>query len=259
MVIRCKLRIKILQINLVSTATLTAVGDSALLVEFDNRIDPAINTQVLMLKQHVEAAQLPGVIEVVPSYRSLLIQYSCIIASTEQLTATVASLLEELGDRQSKTRCWRVPVLYGGEAGCDLDDVARLHDMSTEEVINLHCEAVFRVYMLGFAPGWCYLGGLPEPLHTPRLSSPRLQVPKGCISIGGQQGMIGALAMPSGWRLLGQTPVRSYDPGREPPFIIEAGDEVQFFAVDTAEYQRLEKAAEKGDLLIEAVGRGPEQ
>jgi len=168
-------------------------------------------------------------------------------------------MLAEPGKEQSKPNCWRVPVLYGGDAGCDLDDVARLHDMSTHDVINLHCEAVFRVYMLGFAPGWCYLGGLPDALHTPRLSSPRLQVPKGCISIGGQQGMIGALAMPSGWRLLGQTPVRSYDPAREPPFIIAAGDEVQFYPVDGAEFTRMEKAAESGELLIEAVERGKDQ
>lgn len=236
-----------------TTATLIPVGDSALLIEFENRIDPDINAQVLRLKQRVDAAQMQGIIEVVPSYRSLLIQYSCITTTLEQLSETVASMINEPGEQHGNTNCWRVPVLYGGEAGCDLDEVARLHDMSTEDVIRLHSEAVFRVYMLGFAPGWCYLGGLPESLHTPRLSSPRLQVPKGCVSIGGQQGMIGALAMPSGWRLLGQTPVRSYDPERQPPFIIEAGDEVQFFPVDAAEYQRLELAAEKGDVLLEAI------
>lgn len=242
-----------------TTANLIPVGDSALLIEFENRIDPDINTQVLRLKQRIDAAQMQGIIEVVPSYRSLLIQYSCISTSLEQLSDTVASIIDEADTQTGDSRCWRVPVLYGGEAGCDLDEVARLHDMSTEDVIRLHSEAVFRVYMLGFAPGWCYLGGLPEPLHTPRLSSPRLQVPKGCISIGGQQGMIGALAMPSGWRLLGQTPVRSYDPNRQPPFIIEAGDEVQFYAVDAAEFQRMEQAAEKGDALLEAIVPGAGQ
>ncbi len=239
-----------------TTASLIPVGDSALLIEFENRIDPEINAQVLLLKQRIERAHIPAIIEVVPSYRSLLIQYNCITTSLDQLSNTVAELIEDESSEESESRCWRVPVLYGGEAGCDLDEVASLHDMSTDDVIRLHSEAVFRVYMLGFAPGWCYLGGLPEPLHTPRLSSPRLQVPKGCISIGGQQGMIGALAMPSGWRLLGQTPVKSYDPHRDPPFIIEAGDEVQFYPVNNTEFQRLEKAAEQGDPLIEAVARG---
>lgn len=242
-----------------TTATLIPVGDSALLIEFENRIDAEINTQVLRLKRRMDAAQMQGVIEVVPSYRSLLIQYNCIATSLGELSDTVASLVDAADTQASASRCWRIPVLYGGEAGCDLDEVARLHDMSTAEVIRQHSEAVFRVYMLGFAPGWCYLGGLPESLHTPRLSSPRLQVPKGCISIGGQQGMIGALAMPSGWRLLGQTPVRSYDPGRQPPFIIEAGDEVQFYSVDAPEFQRLEQAAEKGDVPIEAVIPGGAQ
>ncbi|MFK7732986.1 MAG: 5-oxoprolinase subunit PxpB [Pseudomonadales bacterium] len=242
-----------------TTASLIPVGDSALLIEFENRIDPDINAQVLRLKQRLDASHLQGIIEVVPSYRSLLIQYSCITTSLERLSEKVATLIDETGAEQSDSNCWRVPVLYGGEAGCDLDDVARLHEMSTADVIRLHGEAVFRVYMLGFAPGWCYLGGLPESLHTPRLKSPRLQVPKGCISIGGQQGMIGALAMPSGWRLLGQTPVRSYDPNRQPPFIIEAGDEVQFYPVDSNEYLRLEQAAEKGDPLIEAIASGKEQ
>ena len=242
-----------------TTAKLIPVGDSALLIEFENRIDPEINAQLLRLRQRIEAAKMPGIIELVPSYRSLLIQYSCITTSLAQLSDSVRSIIDDADTTTGDSRCWRVPVLYGGEAGCDLDEVARMHDMSTEDVIRLHSEAVFRVYMLGFAPGWCYLGGLPEALHTPRLSSPRLQVPKGCISIGGQQGMIGALAMPSGWRLLGQTPVRSYDPHRQPPFIIEAGDEVQFYAIEAVEYQRLEQAAEKGEALIEAVDRGESQ
>lgn len=242
-----------------NTASLTPVGDSALLVEFENRIDPEINAQVLRLKQSIDIAKMPGIIEVVPSYRSLLIQYNCISTSLEQLSNAVNSLIDKADANAGNARCWRVPVLYGGEAGCDLDEVARLHDMSTQDVIRLHSDAVFRVYMLGFAPGWCYLGGLPDALHTPRLKSPRLQVPKGCISIGGQQGMIGAMAMPSGWRLLGQTPVRSYDPKRQPPFIIEAGDEVRFYAVDSSEFQRLEQAAEKGGALIEAVQIGARQ
>lgn len=242
-----------------TTATLTAVGDSALLIEFENRIDPEINKQVLLLKQRIEAACIQGIVEVVPSYRCLLIQYNCVTTSFETLSSATETLLDEPGAQQSNPRCWRVPVRYGGEAGCDLEEVARLHDMSTQDVIRLHCEAVFRVYMLGFAPGWCYLGGLPQPLHTPRLRSPRLQVPRGCISIGGQQGMIGALAMPSGWRLLGQTPVRSYDPAREPPFIIEAGDEVQFYPVNAPEFDRLERAASNGDPLIQAVARGHDQ
>ena len=107
--------------------------------------------------------------------------------------------------------------------------------------------------MVGFAPGWCYLGGLNPKLATPRLESPRLKVPKGCISIGGQQGMIGGQAMPSGWRLLGQTPVQTYAPTRKPPFFIEVGDRIQFYEVDTTEFKKLQKAADEGEFVAQEV------
>jgi KipI family sensor histidine kinase inhibitor len=135
----------------------------------------------------------------------------------------------------------------------DLDEVARIHGLTTNEVIRLHKESNFQVYMVGFAPGWCYLGGLNPMLHTPRLDSPRLQVPAGCISIGGQQGMIGALPMPSGWRLLGQTPVKSYVPDRDPPFIISAGDLIEFYQINAAEYERMQQAAERGELIAQDI------
>ena len=239
-------------------AKLIPVADSALLVEFDNRIDPTVNSQVLNLMHAIQgvvdanelSAPLAGIIELVPSYRSLLVEYDCTRLALSDLSTLVNKLLNLKDHSAVATQHWRVPVCYGGAAGCDLDDVAKLHDMSTNDVIRLHCETEFRAYMLGFAPGWCYLGGLPEALHTPRLDAPRLKVPAGCISIGGQQGMIGALEMPSGWRLLGQTPIRNYDPTREPPFLIKAGDTVSFYEIDTGEHARQEKAAAKGELTI---------
>lgn len=231
-------------------AKLTAVADSALLVEFDNRIERRINEQVLALLHELQRRGIDGVGELVPSYRSLLVHYDCARLSLESISEQLSDALKTSKQVELTNKLWRIPVLYGGEAGCDLDEVATLHELSTDEVIRLHCKAEFRVYMMGFAPGWCYLGGLPERLHTPRLPSPRLQVPAGCISIGGQQGMLGALAMPSGWRLLGQTPVRSYDPDRDPPFIISAGDEIRFFPIDGAEYQRLDAASARGEMIV---------
>lgn len=233
-----------------------AIADSAVLIEFDNRIDEVINRSVLALMQALQQTinehELTGVIELVPSYRSLLVEYDPCVLELSELNERIASALRSSSSQAENTKHWKVPVYYGDEAGCDLDDVARLHEITTEEVIKLHCKADFRAYMLGFAPGWCYLGGLPEQLHTPRLDSPRLKVPAGCISIGGQQGMIGALAMPSGWRLLGQTPIRNYAPDRKPPFLIQAGDQVSFYPITKPEYAQMHAAAEKGDSLIES-------
>ena len=230
--------------------TIFAVSDSALLVEFDNRIDEAVSNKVLALKSNLDQHNINAIQEVVPSYRSLLIHYNCLQISATELEGLVSNCLQTSTEaRNSAHKHWRIPVCYGHEAGADLNEVAAIHDISTDEVIQLHQQASYRVYLVGFAPGWCYLGGLPEQLHTPRLASPRLSVPAGCISIGGQQGMIGGLSMPSGWRLIGQTPVRSYAPDREPPFFINAGDSISFYPIEQAEFASLAKATAKGQLV----------
>lgn len=243
-----------------STPNFHVVGDSALLVEFEELIDPAVNARVLALKQALEHSQLnfvkAGIIEIVAAYRSLLVYYDVREIQLETLREVIAQASQQETAESSSpaplAKHWRIPVHYGGEAGMDLEEVARLHQLSTDEVIKLHSGASYRVYMLGFAPGWCYLGGLPSELHTPRLSTPRSQVPAGCISIGGQQAMLGALPMPSGWRLLGQTPLQNYDSKRTPGFLINSGDELEFFSVNRAEFDRLSKAAEAGETIVEA-------
>ncbi|MGK0292324.1 MAG: KipI family sensor histidine kinase inhibitor [Porticoccaceae bacterium] len=232
---------------------LVAVADSALLIEFENRIDVDINIQVLRLKNRLDFLSIEGILETVASYRSVLVHYNCLAISLAELKGYIQPLFAEETSQSSIEKHWRIPVFYGGDGAVDLEEVARLHDLSTEDVIRLHKESDFRVYMVGFAPGWCYLGGLDPILRTPRLNSPRLQVPAGCISIGGQQGMIGALPMPSGWRLLGQTPVRSYAPEREPPFIISAGDRIEFYDISLSEYELMQRCSEKGELVAEEV------
>lgn len=233
---------------------LVAVADAAILIEFDNCIDEATNLQVLDLKSQIDHADILGITETVASYRSVLVHYDCLSVDFSALKDQLQTLLSAGQPvRSTSTRHWRIPVHYGGDAGKDIEEVARLHDMTTEDVIRLHQACDFRVYMMGFAPGWCYLGGLNPRLHTPRLESPRLQVPAGCISIGGQQGMIGALSMPSGWRLLGQTPVRTYNPERASPFFINAGDRIEFHAVDSRGFSQLQKAADRGEQIAEQV------
>lgn len=232
------------------------VSETTLLVEFDNCIDNTISETVLSLKSTLEQRNLNAIQEVVPSYRSLLIHYDCLLMSLAEITLLVKNCAAQaISQTETSDKHWNIPVYYGGEAGADIDELAALHDMTTDDVIILHQQASYRVYLVGFAPGWCYLGGLPEQLHTPRLPSPRLSVPAGCISIGGQQGMIGGLSMPSGWRLIGQTPVRSYAPERTPPFFINAGDKISFYSIKQPEFDALAKAAAKGELVATEFNR----
>ncbi len=230
-----------------------AVSDSAFSIEFENRISSDISNRVVGLKRAIEMANIFGVEECVAGYRSLLVHYNCLRLPLTQLKQQIEQLLESAEIIELKFKTWRVPVFYRGEGAADLDAVASFHSLSTDEVVALHKESDFRVFMVGFAPGWCYLGGLDPKLATPRLESPRLEVPKGCISIGGQQGMIGSQPMPSGWRLIGQTPIQTYAPKRQQPFFIEVGDRIKFYEVGKREFTQLENAAGRGELVAQEV------
>ncbi|MBB3773629.1 KipI family sensor histidine kinase inhibitor [Angulomicrobium tetraedrale] len=232
-------------------------GESGLVVEFGDAIDEQVNREVIALADALDALPLAGIREVVPTYRSLLVLFDPLVLSRETLRARVLALWPPRADgRQSHgTRhgIWHVPVAYGGEHGVDLDHVARLHGLSTREVVDLHSGAEYRVYMIGFAPGFAYLGGLNEAIHTSRRTDPRLKTPPRSVSIGGRQAAVSPpLEIPSGWHLLGQTPVRSYDPARaERPFLFAAGDTIRFTPIPHAEYAALCRAAEAGEIVAE--------
>jgi len=225
---------------------LQAIGDCALLLEFENRIDAAINEQVLRLAIQLEESHIPGIGEVVTSYRALLIHYDPATIDFDALCEIIRPMLQhESGPAQPHKR-WLVPVLYGGEAGLDLPRLAHTHEMSEKQLIEIHSQTVYRIYMVGFAPGWTFLGGLDPRLHTPRLEAPRASVPAGCISIGGQQTLIGGQSMPSGWNLIGQTPERSFAAERDPPFFMTAGDQVSLRRIDQEEFDKLSQQAAAG-------------
>lgn len=235
-----------------------SAGDGALVVELGREIDPDINARVIALARRIEGQGLPGIREIVPTYRSLLILYDPLLTDADALEQAVSGLWPHVagGERSAAAtvgRLWRVPVLYGGAHGVDLDFIAASHDLTTDEVIALHSGARYRVYMIGFAPGFAYLGGLPATLHTSRRSDPRPKTPARSVSIGGQQTAVSPpIEVPSGWHLLGRTPVRSYDPARaDRPFLFEAGDEIVFQPVNRADYDRMERAAEAGDIVAE--------
>lgn len=220
-------------------------GDRALVVEFGDAIDDATNARVLALAAQLRAqhAGSNGVQAVVPTYRSLTVMYNPRYLSCSALRRLVLACLETLdGGVAAPVRRWRVPVCYGGLYGEDLAPLAAAHGLTPDAVIALHSAPVYRVYMVGFLPGFAYLGGLDARLHTPRRTVPRAATPAGSVNIGGQQTAVASVAGPSGWHLLGRTPWRSFDLRRADPFLFTAGDEVVFTPIEAGEFARLEAA-----------------
>ena len=228
-------------------------GDTALTVEFGRSIDPAINRQVLNLDRNVAGEAIAGVLETVPTYRSLLVHYDPVQVGYTALSEKLLALAQLPVPAETAIRRWRVPVVYGGDYGADLDDVARAHSISTSDVIARHTGGDYRVAMIGFTPGFAYLSGLDPAIATPRRESPRTETPPGTISIGGVQACVQCLAAPSGWHLLGRTPVRTFHPHRDPVFLMEPGDAVNFHAIDAGEFAALDRAAERGEIVAELV------
>lgn len=226
-------------------------GEAALVVEFGDAIDAAVNARVLALDRAVAQAKIAGVIEAVPTYRSLLVHYDPLALSFAELSARMSAFANSAPAASGPRRRWRIPVVYGGEYGIDLDDVAKAHGISVDEVVRLHTAGDYYVAMLGFLPGFAYLAGLDPRLATPRRDDPRAVTPAGTISIGGVQAGVQCLPGPSGWHLLGRTPVRTYHPRRDPVFLIEPGDAVTFHAIDQGQWAALDHAADAGEPIAE--------
>lgn len=226
-------------------------GDQALTVEFGETIDPALNARVLELDG--KAASLPGIVETIPTYRSLLVVYDPDIVGFEDLGRQLLALAQDLTGQETTGTIWDIPVCYGGEHGIDLEATAATHDITPDELVRRHLAPTYRCYMIGFLPGFAYLGGLDQSIATPRRVSPRLHTPAGTISIGGIQALVASLAAPSGWHLLGRTPVHNFMPTREPAVIVQPGDGVRFRRIDEGEFVRLEREAKAGALIAEAL------
>ncbi|MBL8698768.1 MAG: 5-oxoprolinase subunit PxpB [Alphaproteobacteria bacterium] len=226
-------------------------GDSALVVEFEERIDPAVSARVLELDRAVVAAALPGVLETLPTYRTLLLRFDPLASDPAAIAAAVAKLAAAARGDAKPGRIWRIPVAYGGALGEDLADVAAAKGLAPEDVIALHRGSIYHVYMLGFVPGYAYLGGLDPRLHHSRRVNPRLKVPAGTVGIGGQQAGIQSIEAPSGWHLLGRTPARLFDMRRADPFLLKPGERVRFVPISATDFERLDALAEKGEIVAE--------
>ncbi len=210
------------------------LGDSALLMILGNSIDPAFNRRVLALSKAL--ADFPGLTDLVPAYASLALHYDPLIWTHANLMASLAPYLEEIEGEIHESRLLEIPVCYGGEHGPDLEEVAENVGLRSEEVIVRHSGGEYRVYFLGFTPGFPYLGGLDSKLAMPRMSTPRALVPSGSVGIAGAQTGIYPKDSPGGWRIIGRTPFRLFDPGRQSPCLLAPGDRLRFLPISPEEF-----------------------
>ena len=214
------------------------MGDRGVLIEFGDEISREINEKVRRMALAVQAEVREGIVEVVPTYRSLLVIYNPILLPIKDLKKKLKRIEEGLQQAPlPESRLTRIPVVYGGTYGPDLEEVARYHQIPPEKVIQLHCSKPYLIYMIGFMPGYPYMGELPEELVTPRLKTPRLVVSKGSVAIAQRQTGIYSMESPGGWQILGRTPVELFDPGREPPALLQMGDLVQFYQISEKEFR----------------------
>jgi inhibitor of KinA len=212
------------------------MGDRSLLVEIGTVVSPDVNRRVQEMWLRLEQAHLPGVRELAPSYRSLLVIFDPLAVSLESLKARIVRVLAEpaTGGALPSKRI-AIPVFYGGDYGPDLESVAALLGVTPAEVVRRHTATVYRVYMIGFTPGYPYMGELSAELAVPRRATPRTKVPKGSVGIAQRQTGIYPVESPGGWQIIGWTPIELFDPRRRLPSLLEMGDEVQFDAVQSEE------------------------
>ncbi|WP_319547870.1 5-oxoprolinase subunit PxpB [Desulfogranum marinum] len=217
------------------------VGERGLLIEFSAEIDLETNQKIHAFCRLLEDDLPEGIVEIIPSYRSLVLVYEPLVVDMPKLQEKLVILY---GDVESATdlnaEIVEIPVCYGGEFGEDLEYVATHNGLSVDQVISIHSGTVYPVYMIGFTPGFPYLGGLSEKLHTPRLATPRTLVPAGSVGIANNQTGIYPIDSPGGWQLIGRCPYKLFDPLRSNPFLVKAGDQLRFIPVSRQDFFALQ-------------------
>jgi inhibitor of KinA len=225
----------------VSQWRIVPAGDSALIVEFDERIDPMVNARAVAVADAVQAANISGVRDIAPSFRSVAVYFDPLRTPYDRLVTTLeAEAARPITDPTIGRDPIRIPVCYGGELGPDLSNVAAFAKMSEADVVRVHTSATYRVFMLGFVAGFAYMGSVDDRIAVPRHSTPRVRVPLGTVGIAGVQTGIYPAETPGGWQLIGRTPVKPFDTSRSEPFLMKAGDAVAFYAIDRSEFEEFE-------------------
>jgi inhibitor of KinA len=225
-------------------------GDTAVVVELGNRIDLKLSAQVLSLARRVAELKIDGVIETVPTIRSLIIYYEPLRVSCTGLQEWIVEAIETLDRLEPAGRKWRLPVCYDPAVAPDLRYVARQTGLSRAQVVERHCGLTYHVYMLGFLPGLAYMGDVPTELALPRRASPRAKIPAGSLGIAGHMTCIYPMDTPCGWHLIGRSPIRLWEARRLTGALLAPGDHVTFEPVSLVEYERLLRVAEEGILQI---------
>ena len=228
-------------------------ADSAVIVEFGDRVDRGVSDRVLALGDRVRSLEIAGVIEVVPTFRSLMVHYDALRTSARELIAAIEKALASWSASDRNRRLWRVPVCYEQDFAPDLESVARATKLATEEVARLHAGTRYHVYMIGFVPGFPYMGDLAEALVLPRRADPRIHVPPGSVSIATTQTAIYPLDSPGGWHLIGMTPIQLFDVQVEPPALFAPGDAVEFEPINAQTFSRIRAATERRDYRVEST------
>ncbi len=226
-------------------------GDSSLLIVFGNEVSPDINRRISATVQLLKNQHIEGIVDLIPSYCALLINYNPQVIRYAEIRRRVEKILSmDAMAGESARKVVEIPVCYGGEYGPDLQTIADHAGLTAEEVIEIHTSRDYLIYMLGFLPGFCYLGGLDERIHTPRLANPRIRIREGSVGIGGSATGIYPMDSPGGWQLMGMTPVKTYDPSKEVPILLNAGEYIRFIRIDEAEYQRIKDLVSRGEYEV---------
>ena len=216
--------------------TFYPAGDCALVAEFGHEIDEGINNKVHALAHWLTSKNIRGVKEVLPTFRSLMIFYDPWCISYKRLTGLLHKCdLSAESAQNTEKQIIEVPCWYGGP---DMEDMEQLTGLSRDEIISIHSGTDYKIYMMGFLPGFVYLGGLDKRVHAPRLSTPRTRIEPGSVGIGGNQTGVYPVASPGGWRILGYTPLKFYDPEKDKPVLCHAGQYIRFVPISREEYER---------------------